>query len=189
MTDDSPPVRASRRVTPTDQIVRRIDEPTLDDHLALVTRAIFQAGLSWALIAGRWKTFEVAFDGFHVDRVAAYDSLDIDRLMQTPGIIHSAKKIAGTIRNAETLLRIAAQFGSISAYAGSFTGYLDLLADARKRFAFLGDVSCYYWLFRSGNAVPRFEVWLAGQSADHPRVREMVLAGRDDGTSSERDGY
>ncbi len=189
MTKNAPPLKRPRRPTPPSQIVRRISEPTLDDHLALITRAVFQAGLSWAIIAAQWSAFETAYNDFDIRRVAAYDGFEVERLMNTPGIIHSAKKITGTIHNAQMLIDVAMRFGSVAAYTGSFPGYVDLLADARKRFAFFGDVSCYYWLFRSGNVVPRFEAWIAGQSADHPRVREMVFASRDAGTSTERDGY
>ncbi len=161
-------------------------EPTLDDHLEIMTRAIFQAGLSWAMIDGRWEAFRAGFDRFAVVRVAEYGEFEIDRLMATPGIVHSAKKIAGTIANAKALIATELEFGSVSAYARRFATYGELYADARERFAFLGDLSCYYWLFRTGNPVPLFEDWIAGQPKDHPRMREMIQAGRDDQTSSER---
>lgn len=164
-------------------------QPNLDDHLEIMTRAIFQAGLSWALIDARWEAFRAAFDNFGVARVAEYGDFEVERLMTTDGIIHSAKKIVGTIDNAKTLIATEREFGSITAYAASFATYVDLFADARNRFAFLGELSCYYWLFRTGNPVPLFEDWIAGQPKDHPRVREMVLAGRTDATSSERAGF
>jgi hypothetical protein len=106
--------------------------------------------------------------------------------MATDGLVHSAKKIGGTIDNAKMLIATDREFGSIAAYVERFASYAALLADARERFAFLGDLSCYYWLFRTGNPVPTFERWIAGQPKDHPRVREMVLAGRAASTSSER---
>jgi hypothetical protein len=186
---DAPPVKRPRRSTPDEQIPRRVLHPTLDDHLEIMTRAIFQAGLSWAMIAARWEAFKTAFERFDVGRVSQYGEFDIERLMLSDGVIHSAKKIAGTIDNAKTLIALEREFGSIANYAGRFTNYAELFADARGRFAFLGDLSCYYWLFRTGNPVPSFEVWIARQSSDHPRVREMVIAGRNDGTSSERDGF
>jgi hypothetical protein len=181
-----PPVRTSRRIAPDDRIPRRVMQPTLDDHLEIMTRAIFQAGLSWAMIDAGWQAFYNGFDRFEIARVAQYGEYDIERLMLTDGIIHSAKKIAGTIDNAKMLIAVDREFGSIAGYVARFTSYDDLFADARGRFAFLGDLSCYYWLFRTGNPVPLFETWIAGQPKDHPRVREMVLAGRVDASSSER---
>jgi hypothetical protein len=183
----SPPVvRVPKRATPNERIPRRVMQPTLDDHLEIITRAIFQAGLSWALIDARWDVFRQSFDAFAVERVAAYDDGEIERLMAVDGIIHSAKKLRGTVENAQALVAVARDFGGIDAYIAGFSTYAQVLADARERFAFMGDLSCYYWLFRTGNPVPVFERWIAGQPKDHPRMREMVLAGRAEGTSSER---
>ncbi len=151
----------------------------------MITRAIFQAGLNWAIITARWETFRLAFEGFAVERVAMYGEFEIERLMTTDGVVHSRKKIAGTIENARALIAIVRDAGSVHAYAASFASYDALFADARKRFAFLGDLSCYYWLFRTGEAVPPFEQWMERQTSDHPRMREMVLLAREAGVSPE----
>jgi 3-methyladenine DNA glycosylase Tag len=165
-----------------------IDAPTLDDHLAVISRAVFQAGLNWAIITARWDRYLAAFDGFAVERVAAYGEFEIERIMTTDGVVHSRKKIAGTIQNARALQAIVAGFGSVHAYAASFPNYDALYADAHERFAYLGDLSCYYWLFRTGEAVPPFERWMRRQERDHPRMREMVTLARDAGRSSEDPG-
>ena len=155
-----------------------IAQPTLDDHLETMSRAIFQAGLSWAMIAARWEAFRSAFDGFAVATVARYGEGDVERIMATPGIVHARSKIVGTIRNAQALADLAAEHGSIEAYARSFASYDELYADAHARFAYLGDLSCYYWLFRTHLPVPPFERWMERQARDHPRMREMVLLAR-----------
>lgn len=141
------------------------------------------------MIDARWPAFVTAFDGFEAVRVAAYGEFEIDRLMHTDGVVHSAKKIVGTIANAQALLALQAARGAVAAYTAGFASYAALFADARARFAFLGDLSCYYWLFRSGAPVPLFEDWIARQQTDHPRMREMVEAGRAAGTSTERAGF
>ena len=183
------PPRSVPRTTPDEFIPRRVARPTVDDHLEIMTRAIFQAGLSWAMIAARWEAFRRAFDGFDAAQVASYDAADLARLMAADGLIHSAKKLAATVQNARALLALQHEYGSIDAYVATFASYADVFADARGRFAFLGDLSCYYWLFRTGNPVPPFEAWIATQPKDHPRMREMVLAGRGEHTSSERSGF
>jgi 3-methyladenine DNA glycosylase Tag len=183
----APPVKTPKRPTPAEDVPRRVTAPSLDDHLEIMTRAIFQAGLSWAIIADRWPAFRGAFDAFAVDRVAAYGEADVERLMETEGVLHSRSKIEGTIKNAQTLRTLAQAFGSIDAYVARFPDYDALFRDTRERFAYLGDLSCYYWLFRTGLPVPRFEEWMKRQAKDHPRMREMVLAGREAGTSTEHD--
>jgi hypothetical protein len=179
-----PPPRTSKPTTP-ERVPRVIQAPTLDDYLEVMTRAIFQAGLSWAFIDSRWDAFRTAFENFDVRIIATYGEGEIDRLMTADGVVHSRSKIAGTIANARTLQAIVAEFGDVAAYARSFPSYDALYADARKRFSYLGDLSCYYWLFRTGLPVPQFDDWIAHQDRDHPRMREMVMMGRTEGRSSE----
>ena len=174
----APPVRIPKRPTPEDRIPRVIENPTLDDHLAVITRAVMQAGMSWAFIESRWDDYVVAFENFAVAKVAAYDDIQVDRLMNTDGIIHSKSKIEGTIKNARALIDIEAEFGSLRAYHESFATYDDARKDAKKRFAFMGDLNTYYWRFRTGATVPNLEEWLKNQERDHPRMREMVTLAR-----------
>ena len=60
----------------------------------------FQAGLSWRTVLAKREAFRQAFDGFVPDRVAAFTSDDVDRLVNTPGIIHNRRKIDAAISNA-----------------------------------------------------------------------------------------
>ena len=135
--------------------------------------------MSWAFIEARWNDYLAAFENFEVAKVAAYAEDDVDRLMNAAGIIHSKPKIEGTIRNARTLIDIEREHGSIRAYQTSFADYAAIRRDVTERFAFVGDLSTYYWLFRTGALVPDLEEWMKGQDRDHPRMREMVtLAAR-----------
>ncbi len=176
---------STSKPTPPERIPRVIAVPTLDDHLEVMTRAIFQAGLSWALIDARWDAFRTAFEGFNLKLIATYGEGEIERLMEAEGVVHSRSKIAGTIANARALQALAAEHGDVATYARSFPTYETLYADAKKRFAYLGDLSCYYWLFRTGLPVPPLDRWMERQDRDHPRMREMVLMCRSEGRSSE----
>lgn len=181
------PKKSARKPTPPERVPRVIAEPTLDDHLEVITRAIFQAGLSWALIDARWDAFRAAFERFDVKLIATtYGEADVERIMEAEGVIHSRAKIAGTIANAKALTALGSSHEDVATYVRSFAGYDALYADARKRFAYLGDLSLYYWLFRTGLPVPPFERWMERQDRDHPRMREMVEMGRSEGRSPER---
>jgi len=172
-------VRIPKRPTPPERIPRVIENPTLDDHLAVITRAVFQAGLSWAAIEANWDAYLAAFRQFSVPAVAAYGESDVEQLMATERIVHAKAKIEGTIRNARTLLELEREFGSIAAYQSSFGGdYAAARKDANRRFAFMGDLNTYYWRFRTGASVPELETWMRDQDRDHPRMREMVQAAR-----------
>ena len=163
-------------------IPERIAKPTLNDYLEVMTRAVFQAGVSWAMIAGRWEAFAQAFEGFEVARVAAYAEGDIDRLLTDERIFRSAKKVRATIQNAQALLELDLRHAGFANYLRSFPDYPSFEKDFRKRFKFMGEMNVWYFRFRVGEDVPDFERWLTTIQGDHPRMREMVELARADGT-------
>lgn len=172
----APPVRVPKKPTPPDRIPRVNHRPTLDDHLEIIARAVFQAGLSWALIDAAWPAYREAFEGFDCRKVAAYHPHDVERVLRHEGVMKSKNKAAAIVHNAQALLEVEREFGSVRAYLNSFGAYDAARADAKKRFKYLGDLNVYYWRFRVAAAVPPLEEWMQGQDRDHPRMREMVAA-------------
>ena len=72
-----------------------------DDALfELLVLELNQAGLSWLTILKKTENFQSAFEGFEIDRVAAYGEDDVARLMGDAGIIRNRLKIAAAIHNA-----------------------------------------------------------------------------------------
>jgi DNA-3-methyladenine glycosylase I len=93
----------------------------LDGDAALLERLaleIAQAGLSWTLILKRKEAFHRAFEGFDVDRVAAYGEKDIARLLADAGIIRNRLKVNAVIENARRIHGLRIEYGS-------FKGWLD----------------------------------------------------------------
>lgn len=93
----------------------------LTDDAALFERLVLeinQAGLSWALILKRAPEFHRAYDGFNVDRVAAYTETDRLRLLSDAGIIRNRLKVNAAIGNARRIQGLRRDFGS-------FKGWLD----------------------------------------------------------------
>ncbi len=152
----------------------RIAAPTLDDHLAVLARAVFQAGLSWAAIDRQWDRLADAFDGFRVRAVARYADPEVRRIGATPRIVHSERKTRAVIAHAQELLDIERRFGSVRDFLRSHSDYASLVADIRRRFPYVGEVSAYYYLYRVGEAVPPFARWIRTVQGDHPRIRDMV---------------
>ncbi len=128
-------------------------------YLEQMTKAIFQAGFSWQVVNDKWPNFQQAFDGFDVDRVAAYGPEDVDRLLSDSGIVRNGRKIEATISN-------AIQFQAIGREFGSFAGYLRSLDDLpyrerqkalSKRFKNLGRTSVFVFLWCVNEDVPDWE--------------------------------
>jgi 3-methyladenine DNA glycosylase Tag len=159
-------------------IPERLDNPTAADALGVISRAVFQAGLSWKAIEMKWDAYLRLFDGFDPVLVAAYGEGDVERIMADGGVVRTRKKIAATIENARALLAIEREFGGISPYLRAFESYAALEHDLRGRFAFIGELSAYYVVFRLGGAVPAFETWETTIRGDHPRMREMIAHAR-----------
>ncbi len=162
-----------------------VEHPTPAQVLEIITRAVFQAGVKWAQIAEHWDAYREAFAQFDVALVAAFDALDVERVLEHPGILRVAKKAKATVTNAQVLLAIERERGGFHNYVAAFPDYATLAKDMRKRFAFLGDMNVWYVLFRCGEPVPRFETWVQTIPGEHPRMREMVTLAREAGRSPE----
>jgi 3-methyladenine DNA glycosylase Tag len=157
----------------------QIEPRSLADYFAVMSRAIFQAGLSWGLIESKWPAYEGLFAGFDPKIVATFDDHDIDVIATDPGIVRTRKKVAATVENARTMLELDKQHGGgFANYLRSFDSYEALSADLRRRFKFLGELSVYYFLFRVKEPVPPFEEWQKTVPGEHPRMREMVALAR-----------
>ncbi|MGB6985338.1 MAG: DNA-3-methyladenine glycosylase I [Candidatus Aquilonibacter sp.] len=162
-----------------------IEHPSAAQVLEIITRAVFQASVKWAQIAEHWDAYRDAFAEFDVARVAAYDALDVERVLEHPGILRVAKKVKATVSDAQVLLAIERERGSFHNYVAAFPAYETLAKDMRKRFTGVGDMNVWYVLFRCGEPVPRFEAWVQTIPGEHPRMREMVALAREAGRSPE----
>ncbi len=153
--------------------------------MEVITRAVFQTGLSWRSIDAHWDAYRNEFARFDVERIAAFNEGDIERLMHADGVLHSTRKIRATVDNAKTILALDREHGGFAAYLQSFGTYDPLANDLRKRFKFMGPMNVWYFLFRVREPVPQFESWVTTIPGDHPRMKEMVELARANGTSSE----
>ncbi len=79
-----------------------------------------QAGLSWMTILRKREAFRKAYDDFDVKKVAAFDQVKVEELMQNAGIIRNRAKIEASINNAKRFLEVAEEFGSFDRYIWSF---------------------------------------------------------------------
>ena len=98
--------------------------PIHDDQsmYALFLLELFQAGLSWITLLKKRDAFSAAFDGFDVEKIAAYDAQKVEDLLQDAGIIRSRGKIEAAISNAKIVLELRREFGSFCNYLWSFSG-------------------------------------------------------------------
>ena len=98
------------------------------DHRALFEKLIldgFQAGLSWITILRKRENFRNAFDGFEPAKIARYTPRKVEALMQDAGIVRNRAKIEGTVKSAQSWLRLMEQ------RKDGFSGFIWQVTDGR----------------------------------------------------------
>ena len=95
------------------------------DNRALYEKLIldgFQAGLSWITILRKREAFRAAFDNFDPEKIARYDRVKIEALMQNSGIIRNRAKIESSVTSARAFLKIQENEGFSDYLWGFFEG-------------------------------------------------------------------
>lgn len=147
--------------------------PLHDDRgqFEFLTLEVMQCGLNWELMIRKRGIFRQCFAGFDYDAVAGYGETDVDRIVNTPGMIRSVRKIRAVVNNARRVQAVRREFGTFSDYLWGFSGGRTILydrhdeglipvsnglsetvaADLRKRgFQYLGAVTVYSHLQACG---------------------------------------
>jgi 3-methyladenine DNA glycosylase Tag len=144
------------------------------DYLEVMTKAVFQSGISWKVIESKWEGFREAFSGFDAETVANLTPKDVDRLAEDTRIVRNRRKIEATVENAETLLDLDRVHRGFKRYLKSHGSFNETVADLVKLFKFLGATGAYYFLYVVGEPVPPHEEWMAA----HPPSARRATARR-----------
>ena len=132
---------------------------------------VMQCGLNWNMMMEKREIFRTCFENFDYDKVAEYGEADIQRILDTPGMIRSCRKIEAVINNARCFQQIREEYGSFSDYIWSYSGGKTILynkhadgwipasnglsewisKDLKKRgFKYMGEITVYSHLQACG---------------------------------------
>ncbi len=136
----------------------------LGDYLSVMSKAVFQSGMSWDVVESKWSGTTEAFHNWDMDEIAKMGEPDVERLVQDTRVIRNRRKLTAVIDNAGTILTLDKEHGTFKKYLRSFDGYYDLEKDLRKRFKFLGEMGIFYFLHVVGEPVPDYEEWQAART-------------------------
>ncbi|MYC33759.1 MAG: hypothetical protein F4X64_11360 [Chloroflexi bacterium] len=134
---------------------------SLNDYLEVMTKAVFQSGMSWKVVNSKWPGFQSGFQGFDVAAVAAMDESAIDTLAADTRIIRNRRKIVATVHNAQRLIDLDDEYDGIRNYLRSHDDFYAVLKDVRKQFKYMGDTGTYYWMYVLGEEVPDYSEFCA----------------------------
>ena len=94
------------------------DDRHMFEHLTL---ECMQCGLSWALMLKKREIFRKCFDNFDYDRIADYNEADVERILNTEGMIRSPRKVNSIINNARCYQKVREEFGTFCDYIWSYS--------------------------------------------------------------------
>jgi len=105
--------------------------PLYDDikQFEYLLMEVMQCGLNWDLIINKREIFNQCFDECDYDKVAAYTEIDIERIINTPKMIKSLRKIMAIINNAKCFQKIIKEYGSFCKYLWKFSENKTILYD------------------------------------------------------------
>jgi len=117
----------------------------------LLTLEGAQAGLSWRTILARREGYRTAFEGFDLERIAAFTEADRERLRGDERIIRNREKIAATVANARAALVLRDDGISLDALPTDTERSKAMSKGLRRRgFSFVGPTVCYAFMQAAG---------------------------------------
>jgi 3-methyladenine DNA glycosylase Tag len=146
-------VEAPAQITPT----------RLADYLEVMSKAVFQTGMTWRVVEAKWPGIREALREFDPSAVAGLGPDAIDELMQDMRVVRNRRKLEAIAENARTLLELDTE---PDGFAGWLHAHGDFAATSKalqKRFRFLGELGAYYFLWVVKEPVPPHDEWRAAR--------------------------
>lgn len=135
----------------------QINPGSLDDYLEVMTKVVFQSGISWQVVENKWPGIREAFHDFDIKTVADFHEKDLEELGQDTRVIRNQRKLAAIVSNAHKILDLDQEYGSFREYLRSHGDFDATLKAMKKDFKFLGPMGVYYFLYVVGEEVPPHE--------------------------------
>ena len=139
----------------------------LGDYLEVMSKAVFQSGMSWKVINSKWPGIHDAFRGFEPLAVASLTEAEMADLCTDTRIIRNRKKVEAVVDNARRMIDLDEAHKGFRNYLRSHGGFEGTVADLRKQFRFLGETGCYYFLYVVQEEVPDYDTWCASRGVVH----------------------
>ena len=131
----------------------KIIPQSLDDYLEIMSKSVFQSGMSWKVIENKWPGTREAFHNFDVQIVANFNELDIEELSKDTRVVRNYRKLIAIVSNARQMLALEKEYGSFQKYLRSHGNFDNTLNAIRKDFKFMGPTGIYVFLYVVGENV------------------------------------
>ncbi len=145
----------------------QINPRRLADYLEVMSKAVFQSGMSWAVVHKKWPGTHDAFLEFEPLAVASLTEAQIADLCADTRIIRNRKKVEAVVDNARRMIDLDEAHKGFRNYLRSHGGFEGTVADLRKQFRFMGETGCYYFLYVVQEEVPDYDSWCESRGVVH----------------------
>ena len=145
----------------------QIDPRTLGVYLEVMSKAVFQSGMSWAVVEKKWDGTREAFRKFEPLAVASLTEEEIAELTTDTRIIRNRKKVEAVVDNARKMVELDEAHKGFRKYLRSHGGFEGTVKDLRKQFRFMGETGCYYFLYVVKEEVPDYDSWCESRHITH----------------------
>ena len=142
-------------------VPEKIEPGSLADYLEIMSKSVFQSGISWRVVESKWPGVREAMRGFDPQAIAALADPELDDLAQDSRMIRHRRKLSAISANAQRMLDLEAEHGTFQSYLRSHGSFESTLQSIRKEFKYMGDSGTYHFLYTVGEEVPPYEEWCA----------------------------
>lgn len=131
----------------------KVTPKSLNDYLEVMSKSVFQSGMSWKVIENKWPQTREAFQGFDIHTVANFNEKDIEDLTNDTRVVRNYRKLTAIVSNARKILELDKEHGSFRQYLRSHGSFDATLNAIRKDFKFMGPSGIYVFLYVVGEEV------------------------------------
>lgn len=131
----------------------------LRDYLEVMSKSVFQTGISWDVVEAKWDGIRDALHEFDPGWLAAMSGKHVDALMQDTRVIRNRKKLEAISTNAARALEVEAEHGTFKKYLRAHGDFEAVVKALREDFKFLGETGCYHFLYVVKEPVPEWHAW------------------------------
>lgn len=141
----------------------KIQPKSLGDYLEIMSKAVFQSGISWKVVEAKWPGIKEAFKDFNAEAVAGLSAPELEELSEDTRVIRNRRKLSAIVSNAQRMIEITEEHGGFQKYLRSHDDFTATVQDIREQFKFMGDTGTYFFLFVVGEEVPPHDEWFASR--------------------------
>jgi DNA-3-methyladenine glycosylase I len=132
----------------------QIEAKSLDDYLEVMSKAVFQSGMSWQVVEAKWTGTREAFWNFDTHKIADLVEPELEQLAQDTRLIRNRRKLAAIVFNAQKMIELEKEYGTFKIYLRSQGSFDATLTALKRDFKFMGPTGIYYFLYVVKEEVP-----------------------------------